>query len=107
MTAHSGVARSAVSFASCGVARPDAIQKGRRSIAGETGGRGSVTSMCGRFVVPSTTGELLSVFDATGDNADGWQPSYSARTDHYALRVATICRPMSLRRSMAARLVQR
>ena len=28
-------------------------------------------------MVPSTTGELLSVFDATGDNAVDWQPSYS------------------------------
>ncbi|TFD17860.1 SOS response-associated peptidase [Cryobacterium sp. TMT4-10] len=38
--------------------------------------------MCGRFVVPSTTDELLSVFDATGDNAAAWQPSYSvAPTD--------------------------
>jgi putative SOS response-associated peptidase YedK len=38
--------------------------------------------MCGRFVVPSTIDELLSVFDATGDNAVDWQPSYSvAPTD--------------------------
>ena len=38
--------------------------------------------MCGRFVVPSTTDELLSVFDATGDNAADWKPSYSvAPTD--------------------------
>ena len=38
--------------------------------------------MCGRFVVPSTTDELLSVFDATGDNAAEWKPSYSvAPTD--------------------------
>ncbi|TFD61932.1 SOS response-associated peptidase family protein [Cryobacterium sp. Hh38] len=33
--------------------------------------------MCGRYVVPSNTDELLSVFDATGDNAADWQPSYS------------------------------
>ena len=39
--------------------------------------------MCGRFVVPSTTDELLSVFDATGDNAAEWKPSYSvAPTNH-------------------------
>ena len=38
--------------------------------------------MCGRFVVPSTTEELLSVFDASGDNAAEWKPSYSvAPTD--------------------------
>ncbi|TFD05139.1 hypothetical protein E3T25_04325 [Cryobacterium sandaracinum] len=38
--------------------------------------------MCGRFVVPSSADELLSVFDATGDNATDWQPSYSvAPTD--------------------------
>ena len=38
--------------------------------------------MYGRFVVPSTTGELLSIFDATGGNAVRWPPSYSvAPTD--------------------------
>lgn len=38
--------------------------------------------MCVRFVVPSTTDELLSLFDATGNNAADWQPSYSvAPTD--------------------------
>ena len=38
--------------------------------------------MCGRFVVPSTTAELLSFFDVTGDNAAEWKPSYSvAPTD--------------------------
>ena len=33
--------------------------------------------MCDRYVVPSTTGDLLSVFDASGDNAAVWKPSYS------------------------------
>ena len=39
--------------------------------------------MCGRYVVPNTTDELLSLFDATGNNApDYWKPSYSvAPTD--------------------------
>ncbi|WP_104129594.1 SOS response-associated peptidase [Cryobacterium sp. N21] len=38
--------------------------------------------MCGRYVVPNTTDELLSLFDATGNNAADWQPSYSvAPTD--------------------------
>lgn len=38
--------------------------------------------MCGRFVVPSTTDELLSLFDATGANAADWKPSHSvAATD--------------------------
>ena len=38
--------------------------------------------MCGRFVVPNTTAELLSLLDATGDNAADGQPSYSvAPTD--------------------------
>ncbi|TFB63483.1 SOS response-associated peptidase [Cryobacterium sp. Hz7] len=38
--------------------------------------------MCGRYVVPNTTEELLSLFDATGANAADWQPSYSvAPTD--------------------------
>lgn len=38
--------------------------------------------MCGRYVVPNTTDELLSAFDATGDNAADWKPSYSvAPTD--------------------------
>ena len=33
--------------------------------------------MCGRYVVPNTTDELLSLFDATGANAADWKPSYS------------------------------
>ena len=38
--------------------------------------------MCGRYVVPNTTDELLSLFDATGANAADWKPSYSvAPTD--------------------------
>ena len=38
--------------------------------------------MCGRYVVPNTTDELLSLFDATGANAADWRPSYSvAPTD--------------------------
>ena len=38
--------------------------------------------MCGRYVVPNTTDELLSFFDATGANAADWKPSYSvAPTD--------------------------
>ena len=38
--------------------------------------------MCGRFVVPSSIAELLSVFDAIGGNAADWRPSYSvAPTD--------------------------
>ena len=38
--------------------------------------------MCGRYVDPNTTDELLSLFDATGANATDWTPSYSvAPTD--------------------------
>ncbi|TFB61829.1 SOS response-associated peptidase [Cryobacterium sp. Hz7] len=38
--------------------------------------------MCGRYVVPNTTDELLSLFDATGANTADWKPSYSvAPTD--------------------------
>jgi putative SOS response-associated peptidase YedK len=38
--------------------------------------------MCGKYVVPNTTAELLSFFDATSDSAADWQPSYSvAPTD--------------------------
>ena len=38
--------------------------------------------MCGRYVVPNTTDELLSLFDASNSNAADWTPSYSvAPTD--------------------------
>ena len=38
--------------------------------------------MCGRYAVPNTTDELLSLFDATGANATDWKPSCSvAPTD--------------------------
>ena len=38
--------------------------------------------MCGRYVIPNTTDELLSLFDASGDSAAEWKPSYSvAPTD--------------------------
>ncbi|TFB53448.1 SOS response-associated peptidase [Cryobacterium sp. Sr3] len=38
--------------------------------------------MCGRYVVPNTSDELLSLFDASNSNAADWEPSYSvAPTD--------------------------
>lgn len=43
--------------------------------------------MCGRYVVPNTTDELLSLFDATGANAADWTPSYSVAPTDPALIV--------------------
>lgn len=67
MKAHFGAARSAVSFASCDVLLVQALPgRGADPIVSEVGGKGSVPSVCGRFVVPGTTGELLNVCGASG-----------------------------------------
>ena len=76
MTAHIGAARNAASFDSSDVFLLATLRR-RRLIPLLTR-----PARAANTCVPSTTAELLSLFDATGNNAADWQPSYSvAPTD--------------------------